>query len=140
VSELSTKPYLIRAIYEWCVDSGLTPHLVVAVGKHTRVPVEFAKDGQIVLNISPGATRNLLIGNDLIRFSARFNGASRDIEVPVDAIISIYARENAQGLSFAVDEDGGKADEAPSDGATSSHSLDDEPPSARSKPQLKIVK
>ena len=104
VSELSTKPYLIRAIYEWCTDSGLTPHLVVAVGKHTRVPMEFVKDGQIVLNVSQGATRNLLIGNDLIRFSARFNGASRDIEVPIDAVVSIYARENAQGLSFAVEE------------------------------------
>lgn len=140
MSELSTKPYLIRAIYEWCVDSGLTPHLVVAVGKHTRVPGEFAKDGQIVLNVSPGATRNLLIDNDLIRFSARFNGASRDIEVPVDAVISIYARENAQGLSFAVDEDGSRADETSSDGAASSPPPDGEPPSTRSKPQLKIVK
>ena len=107
MSELSTKPYLIRAIYEWCTDSGLTPHLVVAVGKHTRVPMEFAKDGQIVLNVSQGATRNLLIGNDLIQFSARFNGASRDIEVPIDAVVSIYARENAQGLSFAVEEEKG---------------------------------
>lgn len=140
MSELSTKPYLIRAIYEWCTDSGLTPHLVVAVGKHTRVPMEFAKDGQIVLNVSQGATRNLLIGNDLIRFSARFNGASRDIEVPMDAVISIYARENAQGLSFAVEEEGGRVDETPSAGAATSPSPDDGPPAPRSKPQLKIVK
>lgn len=139
MSELSTKPYLIRAIHEWCTDSGLTPHLVVAVGKHTRVPMEFAKDGRIVLNVSQGATRNLLIGNDFIRFSARFNGASRDIEVPVDAVLSIYARENAQGLSFVVEEDGG-VDETPSDSAASSPSPDDEPPAPRSKPQLKIVK
>lgn len=139
MSELSTKPYLIRAIYEWCTDSGLTPHLVVAVGRHTRVPMEFAKDGQIVLNVSQGATRNLLITNDSIQFSARFNGASRDIEVPMDAVISIYARENAQGLSFAVEEGGG-ADETPSDGASSSPSPDGEPPTPRSKPQLKIVK
>lgn len=139
MSELSTKPYLIRAIYEWCTDSGLTPHLVVAVGKHTRVPMEFAKDGQIVLNVSRGATRNLLIGNDLIRFSARFNGASRDIEVPMDAVVSIYARENAQGLSFAVEEGGG-VDETSSNGAAPSPSPDGEPPSPRSKPQLKIVK
>ena len=82
------------------------------MGRHTRVPMEFAKDGQIVLNVSQGATRNLLITNDLIRFSARFNGASRDIEVPMDAIVSIYARENAQGLSFAVEEEG-VADETP---------------------------
>lgn len=138
MSELSTKPYLIRAIYEWCTDSGLTPHLVVTVGKHTRVPMEFAKDGQIVLNVSQGATRNLLIGNDLIQFSARFNGASRDIVVPIDAVVSIYARENAQGLSFAVEGAGGEVGEAP---AGDEHpSPDDEPPAPRNKPQLKIVK
>ncbi|MBU1689768.1 MAG: ClpXP protease specificity-enhancing factor [Gammaproteobacteria bacterium] len=143
MSELSTKPYLIRAIYEWCTDSGLTPHLVVVVGKHTRVPMEFAKDGQIVLNVSKGATRNLLIGNDLIQFSARFNGASRDIEVPIDAVVSIYARENAQGLSFAVEEGvgaRGAEDEMPSDSDVSSSSPDEEPPSPRGKPQLKLVK
>lgn len=143
MSELSTKPYLIRAIYEWCTDSGLTPHLVVAVGKHTRVPMEFAKDGQIVLNVSQGATRNLLIGNDLIQFSARFNGASRDIEVPIDAVVSIYARENAQGLSFAVDEVRGvhgAEDGTPLDSAAPSPSPDDEPPAPRGKPQLKLVK
>jgi len=140
VNELSTKPYLIRAIYEWCTDSGLTPHLVVMVDKHTRVPMEFAKDGQIVLNVSQGATRNLLIGNDLIQFSARFNGASRDIEVPIDAVVSIYARENSQGLSFALEEKSGGVGETPSDGAASSPSSDDEPPTPRSKPQLKIVK
>ncbi|HUX63463.1 ClpXP protease specificity-enhancing factor [Sulfuricella sp.] len=140
MSELSTKPYLIRAIYEWCTDSGLTPHLVVAVGKHTRVPMEFAKDGQIVLNVSQGATRNLLIGNDLIQFSARFNGASRDIEVPIDAVVSIYARENAQGLSFALEEEAGGVDETPLGDVASSPSPDDEPPTPRSKPQLKIVK
>lgn len=143
MSELSTKPYLIRAIYEWCTDSGLTPHLVVAVGKHTRVPMEFAKDGQIVLNVSQGATRNLLIGNDLIQFSARFNGASRDIEVPIDAVLSIYARENAQGLSFAVDEVRGvhgAEDGTPLVSAAPSPSPDDEPPTPRGKPQLKLVK
>ncbi|BAN34452.1 ClpXP protease specificity-enhancing factor [Sulfuricella denitrificans skB26] len=143
MSELSTKPYLIRAIYEWCTDSGFTPHLVVVVGKHTRVPMEFAKDGQIVLNVSKGATRNLLIGNDVIQFSARFNGASRDIEVPIDAVVSIYARENAQGLSFAVEEGvgvRGAEDEMPSDSDESSPSPDEEPPSPRGKPKLKLVK
>ena len=143
MSELSTKPYLIRAIYEWCTDSGLTPHLVVAVGKCTRVPMEFAKDGKIVLNVSQGATRNLHIGNDLIQFSARFNGASRDIEAPIDAVLSIYARENAQGLSFAVEEEigvHGAEGETPLDSSASLPSPDDEPPTPRSKPQLKIVK
>ncbi len=141
MSELSTKPYLIRAIYEWCTDSGLTPHLVVAVSKHTRVPMEFAKDGQIVLNVSQGATRNLLIGNDSIQFSARFNGASRDIEVPIDAVVSIYARENAQGLSFAEQ----RSEEDVQDGmgpgsGESTQPPDGEPPVSRGKPQLKIIK
>lgn len=140
MSDLSTKPYLIRAIYEWCNDSGLTPHLVVVLGSRTRVPVEFAKEGQIVLNISQGATRNLLIGNDMIQFSARFNGASRDIEVPVDSVASIYARENAQGLSFEVGEE--KLD---ADGVSQNESAPPTPPEGdtpvpRSKPNLKIVK
>ena len=141
MSELSTKPYLIRAIYEWCTDSGLTPHLVVAVGKHMRVPMEFAKDGQIVLNVSQGATRNLLLGNDLIQFSARFNGASRDIEVPIDAVVSIYARENAQGLSFAeqVSEEDVQGGMVPGSGE-STQLPDGESPVPRGKPQLKIIK
>lgn len=143
MSELSTKPYLIRAIYEWCTDCGLTPYLVVAVGKHTRVPMEFAKDGRIVLNVSQGATRNLLIGNDMIQFSARFNGTSRDIEVPIDAVISIYARENAQGLSFAVEEGGGvhgEGGQTPPDSAASLSTPDDEPPTPRGQPKLRLVK
>ena len=143
MSELSTKPYLIRAIYEWCTDCWLTPHIVVAVGKHTRVPTEFAKDGRIVLNVSQGATRNLLIGNDLIQFSARFNGTSRDIELPIDAVIGIYARENAQGLSFAVEEGGdvpGAEGKTPPDSAASLSSPDYEPPTPRGQPKLKLVK
>jgi len=144
VSELSTKPYFIRAIFEWCTDSGLTPYLAVKVSKHTRVPMEFVKDGQIVMNISPASTRNLIMGNDLIRFSARFGGVSRDIEIPVGSVASIYARENAQGLSFA--EEGGEEgvqDEAGppvSSGAESVPPSDGEPPAPRGKPQLKVVK
>lgn len=142
MSELSTKPYLIRAIYEWCTDSGLTPYLVVTVGKYTRVPMEFAKNGQVVLNISQASTRNLQIGNDLIQFSARFGGVSRDIEVPVDAVASVYARENGQGLSFIVEEEPvpEESNQAPSDDAIADASPDDQPPSPRGKPQLKIVK
>lgn len=140
MSDLSTKPYLIRAIYEWCNDSGLTPHLVVVLGSRTRVPVEFAKEGQIVLNISQGATRNLLIGNDMIQFSARFNGASRDIEVPIDAVASIYARENAQGLSFAVkEEESGAVGELKSESPLPV-SPEGGAPAPRSRPNLKIVK
>lgn len=141
MSELSTKPYLVRAIYEWCTDSGLTPYLVVTVGKHTRVPLEFAKNGQIVLNISQSATHNLLIGNDLIQFSARFGGVSRNIEVPMNAVASIYARENAQGLSFPEEsppEEG--VDEIEAEAAPAPDEPDDHPPGPRGKPQLKIVK
>ena len=142
MSELSTKPYLVRAIYEWCTDSGLTPYLVVTAGRHTRVPMEFAKDGQIVLNISQAAARNLVIGNDMIQFSARFGGVSRDIEVPMEAVASIYARENSQGLSFAAEERAnaeGTNIPVP-DSAMPDTPPDDHTPSPRSKPQLKIVK
>jgi stringent starvation protein B len=141
VSELSTRPYFIRAIYEWCADSGLTPYLTIKVGKHTRVPMEFVKDGQIVLNISPVSARNLTLGNDLIRFSARFGGVSRDIEIPVGSVVSIYARENAQGLSFAEQEsEEGAQDGAISGGTESAPPPDGEPPVPRGKPQLKIIK
>jgi len=141
VKEISTKPYLIRAIYEWCTDSGLTPYLVVAVGNHSRVPMEHAKDGQIVLNVSQSAARNLLIGNDLIQFSARFGGVSRDIEVPMAEVLSIYARENAQGLSFPAEEEakGGGPEQLGSESAAP-ESPEDRRPAPRSKPDLKIVK
>jgi stringent starvation protein B len=98
--ELSTKPYLIRAIYEWCADCGFTPYLSVKVDANTKVPSEYVKNGEIVLSISQAATRNLTIGNDLIQFSARFNGVSREIAVPVYAVIAAFARENARGVYF----------------------------------------
>jgi stringent starvation protein B len=98
--DLSTKPYLIRAIYEWCADSGLTPYLGVKVDEHTRVPMEYVKNGEIVLSIAMQATRDLTIGNDMIQFSARFNGVSREIAVPMHAVHSIFARENGRGVFF----------------------------------------
>lgn len=98
--EVSTKPYLLRAIYEWCTDNGYTPHIAVVVDAHTRVPMQFVKNGEIVLNISFEATSGLKMDNDLINFSARFGGVSRDISVPVDNVIAIYARENGQGMAF----------------------------------------
>ena len=100
MAEISTKPYLIRALYEWCVDSGLTPQLLVAVDAKTRVPAGFVKDGKIVLNINAGATRNLTLDNDWIQFSARFGGVSHEISVPIERIAAIFARENGQGLHF----------------------------------------
>lgn len=131
---LSTKPYLIRAIYEWCADSGFTPYLAVAVDRRARVPMEFVKGGEIVLNIGAGATRNLQMGNEMIEFSARFSGVPRQIEVPIANVIGIYARENGQGLSFPKET---LADEAGADAAAAP----EEPPTPpRGKPQLKVVK
>ncbi len=94
------KPYLVRAIHEWCVDNGYTPYLAVAVDGHTRVPREYVKDGQIVLNLGMEATHQLVIGNELITFSARFNGVAQALSVPVDNVAAIYARENGQGMAF----------------------------------------
>ena len=98
--ELSTKPYLIRAIYEWCADSSFTPYLNVKVDQNTRVPFEYVKNGEIVLSMSQQATRNLTIGNELIQFSARFNGVSREITIPIYAVQSVFARENGRGVFF----------------------------------------
>jgi len=102
MSETSTKPYMLRAIYEWCTDNGYTPYLAAMVDAHTHVPREFVKDGEIVLNISFSATSGLKMDNDLIHFSARFGGVARDISVPVDNVVAIYARENGQGMAFEV--------------------------------------
>jgi stringent starvation protein B len=99
---LPTTPYLIRAIYEWCCDGGQSPYIAVKVNENTRVPLEYVKDGEIVLNISPDATRNLKIDNDVIRFSARFGGLSQEVSVPVGAVKGIFARESGQGLAFQI--------------------------------------
>ena len=96
----STRPYLIRALYEWCTDNGFTPFIAVLVDETVRVPNEFVKDGEIVLNISFDATSSLNLGNDIIEFKGRFGGVARDIYVPVDRVLAIYARENGQGMAF----------------------------------------
>ncbi|MFZ1180477.1 MAG: ClpXP protease specificity-enhancing factor [Herbaspirillum sp.] len=98
--EVSTKPYLLRAIHAWCTDNGYTPHIAVAVDVHTRVPMQFVKNGEIVLNISFEAASGLMMDNEVISFSARFGGVSRNISIPVDRVIAIYARENGQGMAF----------------------------------------
>ena len=100
MTELSTKPYLIRAIYEWCADAGFTPYLSVKVDANTRVPMEYVKGGEIVLSISQLATRDLTIGNEAVQFSARFNGASREVSVPIYAVQGVFARENGRGVFF----------------------------------------
>src|SRR5262245_4197970 len=103
MADVSTKPYFIRAIYEWCSDCGFTPYLSVRVDDRTRVPMEYVKNGEIVLNVSVNATRNLTINNELIQFSARFNGVSREVSIPVDRVQGIFARENGQGAFFTVE-------------------------------------
>jgi len=102
MSEISTKPYLLRAIYEWCTDNGYTPYLAAAVDARTQVPREFVKNGEIVLNVSFTATSGLQMGNEFIEFHARFGGVARDIAIPVENVAAIYARENGQGMAFEV--------------------------------------
>lgn len=102
MSDISTKPYMLRAIYEWCTDSGFTPYLAVKVDAATTVPMEYVKKGEIVLNISFGATSGLKMDNDAIHFHARFGGVSREIYVPVQNVLAIYANENGQGMAFEV--------------------------------------
>jgi stringent starvation protein B len=98
--EPSTKPYLIRAIHAWCTDAGYTPYIAVAVGPGVTVPAQHVKDGEIVLNLSALATNRLQIDNQAISFQARFGGVAREIRVPIDAVLAIYARENGQGMAF----------------------------------------
>ncbi|QLI80487.1 ClpXP protease specificity-enhancing factor [Chitinibacter fontanus] len=138
---VSTKPYLLRAIHEWCSDQGFTPYLVVAVRGKMQVPMEYVKNGEIVLNVSYNACRNLTIANDFISFSARFNGVSRDIEIPVGAVISIFSRENGEGMGFEYEgnEAAGQPESAPE---SSSHDEppQDPPPRPSGRPQLRVVK
>jgi len=100
MTTVSTKPYLLRAIWEWCVDQGFTPYLATLVDENTRVPPGYARDGQIVLNLSPDATGQMQMANDFISFQARFGGAAHSLVIPVANVIAIYARENGQGMAF----------------------------------------
>ena len=102
IESTSTRPYLIRALYEWCTDNGFTPYVAVLVDDSVQVPREYVKNGEIVLNISYDATSSLKLGNDFIEFKARFAGSAREIMVPVSRVIAIYARENGQGMAFPV--------------------------------------
>ncbi|AJC20183.1 ClpXP protease specificity-enhancing factor [Pandoraea pulmonicola] len=124
--ETSTKPYLLRALYEWCTDNGYTPYLAVHVDAKTRVPREFVKDGEIVLNISFDATSGLQMGNDWIEFSARFGGISQKVEVQVPNVLAIYARENGQGMAFPVDKQASADDGAVLEAAPPVQASDDD--------------
>jgi stringent starvation protein B len=105
MSEQSAKPYLVRAICEWCADNGLTPYLAVKVNAQTRVPAAFVKNGEIVLNVSNSATRRLTIDNDWVQFSARFSGTSQEVAVPMSAVSGIFAKETGYGFAFTVAQD-----------------------------------
>jgi len=105
MSEQSAKPYLVRAICEWCADNGFTPYLAVKVSPQTRVPPSFVKNGEIVLNISPSATRKLTIDNEWIQFAARFNGVSQEVAVPMSAVSGIFAKETGYGFAFTIASD-----------------------------------
>ena len=105
----STRPYLLRALHDWCTDNGFTPYVAVHVGPNVQVPMEYVKNNEIVLNIGFEATSGLQLGNEFVEFKARFGGMAREIKVPVDHVVAIYARENGQGMAFPVPtEDGAK--------------------------------
>ena len=106
----STRPYLIRALHDWCTDNGFTPYIAVFVDEHVQVPKEYVKNNEIVLNVGFEATSALKLGNELIEFKARFGGTSREIAVPIDHVIAIYARENGQGMAFPMPSDGSNVD------------------------------
>ena len=120
MAETSTKPYMIRALYEWCCDNGYTPYLAVAVDSHTVVPRQHVKGGEIVLNVSPMATNRLTIGNEMVEFQARFSGVAQQISVPVANISAIYARETGHGMAFDVAKTAAaeEGEEADADGGT----------------------
>jgi stringent starvation protein B len=140
----STKPYLLRALYEWCVDNGFTPYLSVLVDQSTRVPMEYVRDGEIVLNIGPLATSHMAMGNEFVECTARFAGVARELTIPVARISAIYARENGQGMSFDVStlEAAGRAEgnqpQQPPEGPVPPP--EPVPPNKPGKPMLRRVK
>jgi len=161
----STRPYLIRALHEWCVDNGFTPYLAVYVTAGVQVPMEYVKNNEIVLNIGVDATSGLELGNDFVSFKARFGGVAREIVVPVDHVVAIYARENGQGMAFPVPTaqagdgaaavtaepaaDAGRSglrlattadDEGPADAGTSEDPPPSDTPPSGGRPTLKRVK
>jgi len=141
MSEQSAKPYLVRAICEWCADNGLTPYLAVRVNEKTRVPAAYVKNGEIVLNVSPSATRKLTIDNEWIQFTARFGGVSQEVSVPLTAVAGIFAKETGYGFAFTVSQDpvaSLTAATAPADGPTTVPGIAAKP---RARPKhLQIVK
>ena len=135
----STKPYMIRAIHEWCTDNGFTPYLAVSVDERTVVPREYVRDGQIVLNIGYDATNRLVMGKDWIEFQARFGGVARELSVPVGAVTAIYARENGAGMAFEPELSSASASEPA--GEVPAPAADTQPPEPTTpRPRLQRVK
>ena len=131
----SSRPYLIRALYEWIVDNSLTPYMLVDTGNtEVVVPLDFVEDGRIILNVSPDATHSLVLGNDTITFNARFSGTATDVNVPVGSVRAIYARENGQGMMFESDDS--PSDPGPGKGASDSTA----PTPISGRPRLTVVK
>jgi stringent starvation protein B len=124
MSDASTKPYLIRAIHEWCTDQGYTPYLAVSVTADTVVPREYVRNGEIVLNVGHLATNRLKLGNELIEFQARFNGSPRDVSVPIEQVTAIYARETGHGMAFEVSKPLGELPQLPAATPTAPRSLE----------------
>ena len=134
---LSSRPYLVRAIHEWIVDCGLTPHLLVDADQPgLEVPPSSIQDGRVVLNVSPGAVRDLLMDAEMVTFVARFGGVSQAVTVPMNAVEAVYARENGRGMMFPADEDDDGADDTDSNDPTDDRSG----PERKSRPNLKVVK
>jgi stringent starvation protein B len=157
----STRPYLLRALHEWCTDLGYTPYVAVVVDESVQVPMEYVKNGEIVLNVSYDATSGMTLGNEFIEFKARFAGTPREIIIPINRVLAIYARENGQGMSFPMSADKYSAaatenDTSPSpltpsgrpvlsavESSTNGHDPDANPPSPTAptgRPALKRVK
>jgi len=142
MSEHSAKPYLIRAICEWCADNKLTPFLAVKVNGETRVPSAYVKNGEIVLNVSPVATRRLTVDNERVQFTARFNGVSQEVSVPMAAVSGIFAKETGYGFAFTVAADpvaSLDAATAPAESAASGAASSNDKPRGRPK-HLQVVK
>jgi len=135
MAEKSTKPYLIRALHEWCSDSGLTPYLSVDAVAITQVTADHVRNGEIVLNVGNDATHRLTIGNERIQFAARFNGVSRECSIPMEAVTGIFAKESGQGLAFP--REGAPE---PASGATAPESTPPASPTNGGKPKLQVIK
>jgi stringent starvation protein B len=141
MSGIPQQPYFLRALYEWCVDSGYTPHISVKVDARCKVPTAYVKEGQIVLNIGPNAARNINIDNEWVAFSARFSGVAQDVHVPVDAVLAIYARETGEGMAFQQSMPSEPTDSVQEEDPPEQTQVQDSPPQRpKGKPSLKVVK